>query len=77
MITSYYFSLFFFDLAVFYDNNTVMPIYIIMPMMSFVMAINGPVAMAGSIFIFSSVIGTKVPKMEANMTTANRLMDTE
>ena len=48
-----------------------------MPMISFVMAINGPVAMAGSIFIFSSVIGTKVPKMEANITTENRLIDTE
>ncbi len=48
-----------------------------MPMMSFVMEMNGPVAMAGSIFIFSNVIGTNVPNMEANMTTANRLMDTE
>ncbi len=37
------------------------------------MDINGPVAMAGSIFQFSSVMGTRVPKMEANMTTANRL----
>ena len=45
--------------------------------MSFVMAIKGPVAMAGSIFSFSSVIGTSVPKIEANITTANRLMDTE
>jgi len=51
--------------------------YSIIPIMSFVMAINGPVAMAGSIFSFSSVIGTSVPKMEANITTANRLMDTE
>ena len=51
--------------------------YNIIPMMSFVMAINGPVAIAGSIFSFSSVIGTSVQKMEANMTTANRLMDTE
>ena len=42
-------------------------------MISLVMEINGPVAMAGSIFSFSSVMGTKVPKMEANMTTANRL----
>ena len=33
------------------------------------MDMNGPVAMAGSIFSFSSVIGTRVPKMEANMTT--------
>ena len=77
MITSYFFPLFFFIIAVFYDNNTVIPMYIIIPMMSFVMAINGPVAMAGSIFIFSSVIGTRVPKMEANITTENRLMDTE
>ena len=48
-----------------------------MPMISLVMEINGPVAMAVSIFSFSSVMGTKVPKMEANMTTANRLTDTE
>ena len=47
------------------------------PIMSLVMEINGPVAMAGSIFSFSRVMGTSVPKMEANMTTANRLMDTE
>ena len=45
-----------------------------MPMMSFVMAINGPVAIAGSIFSLSRVIGTNVPKIEANMTTANKLM---
>ena len=51
--------------------------YSIMPIMSFVMAINGPVAMAGSILNFSNVIGTSVPKIEANITTANRLMDTE
>ena len=51
--------------------------YNIIPMMSFVMAINGPVAMAGSILNFSNVIGTSVPKIEANITTANRLMDTE
>ncbi len=51
--------------------------YSIIPMMSFVMEINGPVAMAGSILSFSNVMGTSVPKMEANMTTANRLMDTE
>ena len=43
-------------------------------MMSFVMAINGPVAIAGSIFSLSRVIGTNVPKIEANMTTANKLM---
>lgn len=58
-------------------NNTVMPIYIIIPIMSLVMEINGPVAIAGSTFSFSSVIGTSVPNMEANITTANRLMDTE
>lgn len=46
-------------------------------MMSFVIEINGPVAMAGSILSFSKVIGTKVPKIEANMTTANKLSDTE
>ena len=43
--------------------------YNIIPMMSFVMAINGPVAMAGSILNFSNVIGTSVPKIEANITT--------
>lgn len=46
-------------------------------MMSLVMDIKGPVAMAGSIFSFSKVIGTNVPKMDANITTANRLRDTE
>ena len=45
--------------------------------MSFVIEINGPVAMAGSILNFSKVIGTKVPKIEANMTTANKLSETE
>ena len=48
-----------------------------MPMMSFVMDINGPVAMAGSILSFSRVIGASVPKMEADITTANKLIDTE
>ena len=48
-----------------------------MPMISLVMEMNGPVAMAGSIFSFSKVIGTNVPNMDANMTTANRLMETE
>ena len=43
----------------------------IMPIMSFVIAINGPVAMAGSILSFSRVMGTSVPKIEANITTAN------
>ena len=33
--------------------------------------------MAGSIFSFSSVIGTRVPKMEANMTTANSSLDAQ
>ena len=46
-------------------------------MMSLVMDINGPVAMAGSILSFSKVIGTSVPKIEANITTANKLSDTE
>ena len=46
-------------------------------MMSLVMEMKGPVAMAGSTLSFSSVMGTRVPKMEANITTANRLMDTE
>ena len=54
-----------------------MPMYIIIPIMSLVMDMNGPVAIAGSTFSFSSVIGTSVPNMEANMTTANRLIDTE
>lgn len=45
--------------------------------MSFVIEINGPVAMAGSIFNLSKVIGTKVPKIDANITTANRLIETE
>ena len=48
-----------------------------MPIMSFVMDMNGPVAIAGSILSFSKVIGTSVPNMEANITTANRLIDTE
>lgn len=60
-----------------YESSTVIPIYMSIPIMSLVMAINGPVAMAGSIFSFSSVMGTSVPKMEANITTANRLMETE
>ena len=46
-------------------------------MMSLVMEMKGPVAMAGSILSFSSVMGTRVPKMEANITTAKRLMETE
>ena len=45
--------------------------YIIIPIMSLVIDINGPVAIAGSIFSFSSVMGTSVPKIEANITTAN------
>ena len=32
---------------------------------------------AGSTFNFSSVIGTSVPKIDANITTANRLIETE
>ena len=38
---------------------------------------SGPVAMAGSILSFSRVMGTSVPKIEANITTANKLIDTE
>ncbi len=41
------------------------------------MVINGPVANAGSIFRRSSVIGTSVPKILANITTANKLRETE
>ena len=40
------------------------------------MVINGPVAIAGSILNFSKVIGTIVPKIEANMTTEKRDKDT-
>mgnify|MGYP006346856609 CR=1 FL=1 len=46
-------------------------------MMSLDMEINGPVAIAGSIFSLSKVIGTSVPKIEANITTANKLIETE
>ena len=46
-------------------------------MMSLVIEMKGPVAIAGSIFILSNVKGTRVPNMEANMTTANRLSETE
>ena len=41
------------------------------------MVINGPVAKAGSIFILSKVMGTNEPNILANITTANRLKDTE
>lgn len=47
-----------------------------MPIMSLVMVINGPVAIAGSTFIFSSVSGTNVPNVAANSTTANNDADT-
>ena len=40
-----------------------------MPMMSLVMVINGPVAIAGSILNLSSARGTKVPNTEAKSTT--------
>lgn len=46
-------------------------------MISFVIVINGPVANAGSIRKRFSVIGTKVPKILAKTTTANKLSDTE
>lgn len=52
-------------------------IYITMPMMSFVMDMNGPVARAGSIFRRSSVSGTNVPNTEANSTTARSDSDTD
>ena len=52
-------------------------IYIIMPIMSLVIVMNGPVAIAGSTFIFSNVSGTNVPKIAANITTAKREMDTD
>ena len=51
--------------------------YNIMPMMSLVMEMKGPVAIAGSILSFSNVMGTNVPKIDANITTANKLIDTE
>lgn len=41
------------------------------------MVINGPVAMAGSILNFSNVMGTMVPNIDANITTANSDNDTE
>ena len=47
-----------------------------MPMMSFVIEMKGPVAIAGSILNFSSVRGTKVPNTEANITTQNIEADT-
>ena len=39
--------------------------------MSLVIVINGPVASAGSILNRSSVKGTNVPKIDANITTEN------
>ena len=41
------------------------------------MVIKGPVAMAGSILNRSRVKGTRVPKMEAKITTANKESDTD
>ena len=61
----------------FYDINTVIPMYISIPIISLVIDMNGPVAIAGSILKRSRVMGTSVPKMEANITTANKLIDTE
>ena len=46
-------------------------------MISFVIVINGPVAKAGSTFNRLRVIGTNVPKILANITTANKLNETE
>jgi len=68
---------YFFVAARFYDKRTVIPMYNIMPMMSLVMEIKGPVAIAGSILSFSNVMGTNVPKIDANITTANKLIETE
>ena len=45
-------------------------------MISFVIVINGPVAIAGSILTFSNSNGTKVPKIAANMITAKSESDT-
>ena len=45
--------------------------------MSLVMVINGPVAIAGSIFNRSSINGTNVPKIAANITTAKSDTDTD
>ncbi len=47
------------------------------PIISLVIVINGPVAIAGSILKRSSVIGTIVPKIEANITTENSDRDTD
>ena len=47
-----------------------------MPMMSLVILINGPVASAGSILNRSSVSGTSVPNIEANITTEKSDTDT-
>ena len=53
-----------------------MSMYMSIPMMSLVMDMNGPVARAGSILKRSRVRGTKVPKIEANSTTAISDSDT-
>ena len=45
-------------------------------MMSLEIVMNGPVAMAGSSFIFSRAIGTQVPKIDAKITTENRDRET-
>lgn len=60
-----------------YDSRVVIPINKSIPIMSFIIAMNGPVAIAGSILNFSNVIGTSVPNIDANITTAKRLIDTE
>lgn len=44
--------------------------------MSLVMAMKGPVAIAGSISNFSSVSGTIVPNIEAKITIENRANET-
>lgn len=45
--------------------------------MSFIIEIKGPVAKAGSIFIFDRVRGTSVPDILAKRTTENKLNETE
>jgi hypothetical protein len=48
-----------------------------MPMMSLVIVMKGPVAMAGFILNLSNTMGIIVPKVLANMMTENRLMETD
>ena len=48
----------------------------IKPIMSFAVVINGPVARAGSIFLFSRASGMKVPNSAAKTITQSRLTPT-